>query len=74
MQTGQPMLKANVFAAQLKSSTPAPAAPLLAPVAPAPVSTKKVLMKIQPAAPAAKKKRKLVIKVNPMVAKLIKKK
>ena len=68
MQTGYPLLKANVYAAQLKA----------VPVEVAPVSVEKPVVvtkeKVAPVAKAPVKKRKIVVKVNPAVAKLMKKK
>ena len=69
MQTGYPLLKANVYAAQLKA----------VPAEVAPVSVEKPVVvtkekKVAPVAKAPVKKRKIVVKVNPAVAKLMKKK
>ena len=69
MQTGYPLLKANVYAAQMKAA-PVEVAPVIA--------EKPVVVKKEKAAPVAAKapakKRKIVVKVNPAVAKLMKKK
>jgi len=69
MQTGYPLLKANVYAAQLKAAPVEAVAPN---VAEKPVVVKKE--KAAPVATAPAKKRKIVVKVNPAVAKLMKKK
>ena len=74
MQTGIPLLKANVYAAQMKAVVPSAPAPVVEPVVVKKESKKEAKKTAAPvAAKAAPAKRKIVVKVNPTLARLVKK-